>query len=48
VAHLLEIRSLKRSFGGVVAVKGLDLDVRDGELVSLIGPMARARPRPST
>ena len=34
----LEIRGLSRSFGGVAAVKALDLEVREGELVSLIGP----------
>ena len=34
----LEIRGLSRSFGGVAAVKALDLDVREGEFVSLIGP----------
>jgi len=38
VAALLEIRGLARRFGGVAAVKDLDLEVRDGELVSLIGP----------
>jgi branched-chain amino acid transport system ATP-binding protein len=36
--HLLEIRGLTRRFGGVVAVKNLDLSVAEGELVSLIGP----------
>jgi len=35
---LLEIRSLSRTFGGVTAVDALDLDVEQGELVSLIGP----------
>jgi len=35
---LLEIRRLSLSFGGVAAVKSLDLDVREGTLVSLIGP----------
>jgi branched-chain amino acid transport system ATP-binding protein len=34
----LEIRGLTRHFGGVAAVKSLDLAVDDGELVSLIGP----------
>jgi branched-chain amino acid transport system ATP-binding protein len=38
VAALLEIRGLTRSFGGVAAVKDLELEVRKGELVSLIGP----------
>jgi len=34
----LEIRGLTRRFGGVAAVKSLDLAIDDGELVSLIGP----------
>jgi branched-chain amino acid transport system ATP-binding protein len=38
VAPLLQIRGLTRRFGGVVAVDTLDLEVFEGELVSLIGP----------
>jgi branched-chain amino acid transport system ATP-binding protein len=38
MARLLEIRGLSRRFGGVMAVKALDLIVDKGELVSLIGP----------
>jgi branched-chain amino acid transport system ATP-binding protein len=34
----LEIRDLTRRFGGVAAVRSLDLAVDDGEFVSLIGP----------
>jgi branched-chain amino acid transport system ATP-binding protein len=34
---LLEVRDLKVSYGGISAVKGIDLDVRDGEFVTLIG-----------
>jgi len=34
---LLEVRGLSVSYGGINAVKGIDLDVRDGELVTLIG-----------
>ena len=34
---MLEVRNLKVSYGGINAVKGIDLDVRDGELVTLIG-----------
>ncbi len=34
----LDIRGLSRRYGGVAAVKALDLDVREGEFVSLIGP----------
>jgi ABC-type branched-subunit amino acid transport system ATPase component len=34
----LSIRGLRKSFGGVVAVDGVDLDVRPGQVVGLIGP----------
>lgn len=35
---LLELRKLSRSFGGLMAVKAVDLDVQSGEIVGLIGP----------
>ena len=38
MAELLEVRGLKRHFGGVQATNGVDLDVRTGELHALIGP----------
>jgi branched-chain amino acid transport system ATP-binding protein len=38
MAHLLDVTGLTRRFGGVVAVKGVDLFVDSGELVSVIGP----------
>ncbi len=34
---LLEIRGLEVRYGGIRAVKGIDLDVEQGELVALIG-----------
>jgi branched-chain amino acid transport system ATP-binding protein len=34
---LLKITGLKVSYGGIKAVKGVDLEVREGELISLIG-----------
>jgi branched-chain amino acid transport system ATP-binding protein len=34
---LLEVRSLEAGYGGIRAVKGIDLEVGDGELVCLIG-----------
>jgi len=34
---LLEIRGLRVAYGGIIAVKGIDLDVGAGELVCLIG-----------
>jgi branched-chain amino acid transport system ATP-binding protein len=38
VPRRLEIRGLTRHFGGVAAVRSLDLIVNDAELVGLIGP----------
>jgi putative spermidine/putrescine transport system ATP-binding protein len=34
----LRLRGLRRSFGGVLALDGLDLEAGPGELVSLLGP----------
>ena len=42
---VLSVRGLSVAFGGVRAVDGVDLEVREGELVGLIGPTAPARPR---
>jgi branched-chain amino acid transport system ATP-binding protein len=36
-APLLELRKLAVAYGGIQAVKGIDLDVGEGELVCLIG-----------
>jgi branched-chain amino acid transport system ATP-binding protein len=38
MAPLLEIRGLKRHFGGVAAVDGVDLALQPGEILSVIGP----------
>jgi branched-chain amino acid transport system ATP-binding protein len=35
---LLSARGLSRRFGGLVAVRDVDLDVREGEILGLIGP----------
>ena len=35
---MLEVRGLSRRFGGLRAVRGLDLDVPAGRIVALIGP----------
>ena len=34
---LLQVKNLKGAYGGIQAVKGVDFEVREGELVSLIG-----------
>ena len=36
-ATLLKVRGLKVAYGGIQAVKGIDFDVNEGELVTLIG-----------
>jgi branched-chain amino acid transport system ATP-binding protein len=36
--ELLEVKGLTKHFGGLAAVNGLDLEVRDGEILGLIGP----------
>jgi len=35
---LLEIKQLRKTFGGLTAIEGLDLSVNQGEIVSIIGP----------
>ena len=37
-APLLSLRGLTRRFGGLTAVDGIDLDLAEGELISIIGP----------
>jgi branched-chain amino acid transport system permease protein len=37
-AILVECRDLTRSFGGVQALRGVSLEVREGELIGLVGP----------
>src|SRR3954463_15958439 len=34
---LLAVRGVKTFYGNIVALKGVDLDVHDGEIVTLIG-----------
>jgi branched-chain amino acid transport system ATP-binding protein len=35
---LLDLRGVSKSFGGLVCISGLDLDVKEHEIVSVIGP----------
>ena len=37
-AELLAVKGLSQRFGGLKAMEGLDLVLREGEIVSLIGP----------
>src|SRR5690349_8575692 len=36
-APLLEVKGLRISYGGINAVKGIDFEIKEGELVTLIG-----------
>lgn len=36
--NLLEVRGVTKRFGGLLALAGVDLDVREGEIVGLVGP----------
>ena len=38
MAELLEVRSLTKRFGGLIAVNGISFSVREGEILSVIGP----------
>jgi branched-chain amino acid transport system ATP-binding protein len=38
MTEMLVTRGLRKSFGGIVAVDGVDLAVREGELMAIIGP----------
>ena len=35
---LLELRGVTKSFGGLVAVNNVDLDIEEGEIRGIIGP----------
>ena len=37
-ADVLAVRDLHKRFGAVEVLKGIDLDIRRGEVVALIGP----------
>jgi len=46
--HALEVRGVSLRFGGVRALTDVSFGVNDGELFSIIGPTAPAKPRSST
>src|SRR5881275_2198273 len=35
---MLELRDVSKRFGGLAVISGLDLEVKEGEIVSVIGP----------
>jgi branched-chain amino acid transport system ATP-binding protein len=37
VTALLSVRGVKAYYGNIIALKGIDLEVGDGEIVTLIG-----------
>ena len=44
--YALSIRGLTKTYkNGVQALKGIDLDVEQGDFFALLGPTAPARPR---
>ena len=38
MSTVLEVRDLKKSFGGIVAVDGVSFEVEEGEILGVIGP----------
>lgn len=38
MTDLLTLRNIRKEFGGVVALAGIDLSIQEGEFVSLLGP----------
>ncbi|MGB8619016.1 MAG: ABC transporter ATP-binding protein, partial [Pseudolabrys sp.] len=35
---VLEVSNLRKAFGGVIAVDGVSFEVRQGEILGIIGP----------
>ena len=38
LAPVIDVRGLHKSYGGLEAVRGVDLEVREGEIVAVLGP----------
>ena len=41
---LMEMKNITLRFGGVVAIKDISFDIREGEIRAIIGPNVRAIP----
>lgn len=42
---MIEIKGVKKSFGENHILKGVDLDIKDGEVIVILGPAAAAKRR---
>ena len=42
---IIEMKGVVKSFGHFVALQGVDLSIREGEIVVIIGPPAQASRR---
>ena len=40
---MLKVRGLKKRFGDLQVLKGIDLDVHEGDVISILGPSGRMR-----
>ena len=40
---MLKVRGLKKRFGDLQVLKGIDLDVQEGDVISILGPNGRMR-----
>jgi len=45
-ATLLKVKGLQVAYGGIQAVKGIDFEVHEGELVSSLALMVRVKQAP--
>ena len=41
----IRMEGVRKTFGDVQAVRGLDLEIADGEFFAMLGPSSWARPR---
>ena len=41
----VEIRGVEKFFGAAQIIRGVDIDIADGEFTVLVGPRAAASPR---